>query len=422
MSEIIKNKSVFSLLEVMNSIRKTITNRYKSSFWVKAEMNKLNFYKHSGHCYPDLIEKQDGKIIAQMRAVLWKSDYMRINSFFLKTLDEPLKDGIKILFLAEIIFEPSHGLTLHITDIDPEYTLGDLEREKQDTIRRLKEEGIYDRNRLLKIPLLPQRIAIISVETSKGYRDFLGKIENNAAGYCVFYLLFPSLLQGEKVVQSISAQLQRIRKVMHHFDAVLIVRGGGGDIGLSSYNNYLLAKEIALFPLPVLTGIGHITNETVVEKVACRNLITPTDLADFLILQFHNFSAALGNAKQKTVTIANRIISGERLKFQMETKLFRSASQSALFYIRNQLILLHEKLADKSLQLLGEQAMRIENIQKHLHTLDPKELLRRGYSMTLHNGKALKSVSQLSAGDALHTIIFDGEIISTVQITQRKSQ
>jgi exodeoxyribonuclease VII large subunit len=420
MSEIIKNKTVFSLLEVMASIRKTLTERYKSSFWVKAEMSKLNFYKYSGHCYPDLVEKQEGKTIAQMRAVLWKDDYTRINKLFLNTLNEPLKDGIKILFLAEVSFEPSYGLTLHITDIDPDYTLGDLEKEKQETIRRLKEEGIYDRNKSLKIPLLPQRIAIISVETSKGYKDFLGKIENNSEGYCFFHLLFPSVLQGEKIVQSISAQLRQIRKVMHHFDAVAIVRGGGGDIGLSSYNNYSLAKEIALFPLPVLTGIGHITNETVVEKVACRNLITPTDLADFLILQFHNFSVTLENGKQKIAVRANRIINHERFKFQTETKLFRAASKSVLFNVRNQLVLLHERLADKSLSLLREQTFRIENIQKYVHSMDPQEVMRRGYSVTLHNGKAVKNISQLNAGDTLHTLVFDGEIISTVQTINKE--
>jgi exodeoxyribonuclease VII large subunit len=420
MSEIIQNKQVFSLLEVMESIRKIITGRYQSSFWVKAEMNKLNFYKYSGHCYPDLVEKRGGETIAQMRAILWKDDYARINGLFLKTLNEPLKDGIKILFLAKISFDSSHGLTLHILDIDPGYTLGDLEKEKQETIRRLKEEGIYDRNKSLKIPMLPQRIAIISVETSKGYKDFLGKIENSPEGYCFFHVLFPSVLQGEKIVQSISAQLQRIRKVMHHFDAVAIVRGGGGDIGLSSYNNYLLAKEIALFPLPVLTGIGHITNETVVEKVACRNLITPTDLADFLILQFRNFSVTLGNAKQKIVARTNRIISNERHKFQSETKLFRKVGESALFHVRNQLLLLREKLADKSSLLLREQTVLIENTQKQVRSSDPKEIMRRGYSITFHNGKAVKSISQLNEGNELQTLVFDGEIISTVQTTHKE--
>ena len=175
---------------------------------------------------------------------------------------------------------------------------------------------------------------------------------------------------------------------MHHFDAVAIVRGGGGDIGLSYYNNYQLAKEIALFPLPVLTGIGHITNETVTEMVAYRNLITPTDLANFLIQQFHNFAMPLRHAEQKIITQTVRIISRERLAFQSEMKLFRSATESVLFHSRNRMLQLREKLSDKLQQLLREQHVRLESMTQTVRTLDPREVLRRGYSVTLHEGKS----------------------------------
>jgi exodeoxyribonuclease VII large subunit len=420
MSETIKDKRVFSLLEVMNSVQKILAERYKSSFWVKAEMNRLNFYRHSGHCYPDLVEKKEGKAIAQIRAILWKDDYRRINSLFLKTLNEPLKDGIKLLFLAKISFDPTHGLTLHIKDIDPDYTLGDLEREKQETLRRLKEEGLLGRNKSLTLPLLPQRIAIVSVETSKGYKDFLGKIENNPWGYRFFHFLFPSLLQGEKVVASICGQLRRIRKVIHHFDAVAIVRGGGGEVGLSSYNNYQLAKEIAMFPLPVLTGIGHITNETVTEMAACRNLITPTDLANFFIQQCHNFSMPLRNAEQKIITQTGRIISRERVAFQSELKLFRSATLSALFHSRNQIFQFRERLSDKSRQLLREKRTGLENTEQTVRSMDPREVLRRGYSLTLHEGKILTDPSGVKEGSVLNTFVFGGKITSKVQTVYKE--
>ncbi|MDR1454772.1 MAG: exodeoxyribonuclease VII large subunit [Tannerella sp.] len=411
---------MFSLLEVMKSIRKTLADRYQSSFWVKAEMNRLNFYKQSGHCYPDLVEKQDGKTVAQMRAILWKDDYRRINSLFCRTLNEPLKDGIKLLFLAKITFDAFHGLTLHITDIDPDYTLGDLEREKRETVRKLKEEGLFDRNRQLKLPLLPRRIAVISVETSKGYRDFVAKIDRNAWGYRFFLFLFPSLLQGEKIIQSISAQLDRIRKVMHHFDAVAIIRGGGGEIGLSAYNSYLLAREIALFPLPVLTGIGHITNETVVEMVACKNLITPTDLADFFIQQFHNFSTPLGNMERRLIALSGRIFSRERLRFHAEVKLFRSAADSLLFHGRNSTGRLREKLSDGLRQLIREQAVWTDHVEKIINSLNPAEVMKRGYSITLREGRAIKGLSGLRAGDTLNTLVSDGNIISTVQTIHKK--
>jgi exodeoxyribonuclease VII large subunit len=195
MPENVNDKQVFSLLEVTKSIEKTLEERYKSSFWVKAEMNKLNFYKQSGHCYPELVEKKDGKIITQIKSYLWKDDYFRVNNNFQRLLKEPLKDGIKILFLAKITFDTTHGLSLWILDIDPSFTLGDLEREKIEAINKLKVEGIFNKNKMLSLPLLPQRIAIISVETSKGYVDFLKVIESNSWNYKFFHFLFPSLLQ-----------------------------------------------------------------------------------------------------------------------------------------------------------------------------------------------------------------------------------
>ncbi|MDO9028037.1 MAG: exodeoxyribonuclease VII large subunit, partial [Candidatus Roizmanbacteria bacterium] len=268
MPEKVNDKTVLSLLEVTQSIQKTLSERYKSSFWVKAEMNKLNLYPQSGHCYPDLVEKKDGKVIAQMRATLWKDDYIRINNSFQRILKEPLKNGVQILFSAKITFDPAYGLALRIIDIDPSFSLGELEREKQETIERLKKEGIFNKNKEQKLPLLPQRIAIISVETSKGYADFLKIIDENSWGYKFFHFLFPAFLQGEKAIESIGHQLKRIEKVKSHFDVVAIIRGGGGDVGLSCYNNYQLASEVALFPIPVITGIGHATNETVLEMLA----------------------------------------------------------------------------------------------------------------------------------------------------------
>ncbi|HEY9489810.1 MAG TPA: exodeoxyribonuclease VII large subunit, partial [Chryseosolibacter sp.] len=183
MPETVDGKQIFSLLEVTTSIQKTIALRYTSSFWVKAEMNKLNYYPHSGHCYPELVEKMDGRVIAQFKSTLWKDDYNRINENFLSVLQAPLKDGIRMLFCARITFDPVHGLALRITDIDPIFSLGELEREKQASIERLRKEGIFGRNRSLDFPLLPQRLAIISVQTSKGYADFNKMIEGNPWGY-----------------------------------------------------------------------------------------------------------------------------------------------------------------------------------------------------------------------------------------------
>ncbi|MDR1846538.1 MAG: exodeoxyribonuclease VII large subunit [Bacteroidales bacterium] len=369
MSEIINNIKVFSLCEVTNSIEKTITERYKSSFWVKAEMLKLNLYTASGHAYPDLVEKKDGKIIAQVRAIMWKNDFERSNKSFQQVTKEPLKDGITIMFQARIKYDSYHGLSLQIIDISPSFSLGELEKERQQTLNRLKTEGIFDLNKALPFPTIPKRLAIISVQTSKGFSDFIQVIE--AKQYKVFIHLFPSLLQGDNAIQTMIEALNCIKIVKEYFDAVLIVRGGGGDTGLSCYNNYELCREIACFPLPVLTGIGHSTNETIAEMVAYRNAITPTELADFIIGCFERCDNELNMLKDSLITRVQNKISRERESLAMITKI--------------------------------------------LTLLDLNNLLIRGYSITTLNNKIVKSVNELTKGDLIHTRFADGKIASRVE-------
>ncbi len=372
MSEIVNDRQVFSLLEVTKSIQKTIADRYKSAFWVKAEMNKLNHYSQSGHCFPELVEKANGKVIAEIKSTLWRDDYLNINNNFIKTLKEPLKDGIKILFLAKVNYTPTYGLSLQILDIDPSYTLGDLEREKQETIKKLKNENSFDKNKKLRLPLLPQRIAIISVESSKGYADFLRVLDTNSWDYKFFHYLFPSILQGENAVKSMLAQLKRIEKVKSHFDVVAIIRGGGGDVGLSYYNNYSLAKAIAEFPLPVITGIGHATNETVVEMISSTNAITPTKIAEFLLQKFHNFSVPLQRAQDKIIDKSRRLLLEENTGFNSEVKLFKSVTEN---------ILLENRSDIKGLQnLIAQQIKFIFNNSKEQLSQLKKSIIRESLS------------------------------------------
>ena len=465
MSEIIGDKQVFSLAEVMRSIQKTITERYGSSFWVKAEMNKLNYYKHSGHCYPDLVEKKDGKVVAEIRSHIWKKDFDRINQDFLQVIKEPLKDGIKVLFEAKVTFDPKYGLSLWILDIDPGYTLGDLEKEKQLSIQRLKEERIFDRNKNLKPALLLQRIAIISVETSKGYADFLKVIEHNQWNYKFFHMLFPSLLQGDKAADLLIAQLRNIKKISHHFDAVAIIRGGGGDVGLSCYNDYHLAKEITAFPLPVLTGIGHSTNETVAEMVAFSNNITPTKLAEFLIQKFHDFSIPVQEAEKLISYRSKKIIDEENIKLENLVRLFRSDSKNMIEKNKNEInnstikiqagslsliaqsnqkmnmylqqtgitatgILKSEKselnrlsirLSEKFYDLIKSENQKLNYIEKNVENLNPENVLKRGYSISLVNGKSVTDAEKIKKGDKIETILFNGNIISTVETIKSKN-
>ena len=465
MPELVDGKKIFTLLEVTSSIQKTLAARYTSSFWVKAEMNKLNLYPHSGHCYPDLVEKQEGKVIAQVKANLWKDDYNRINKHFLSVANTPLADGITMLFCARIAFDPVHGLALRITDIDPVFTLGELEREKQESIALLKKEGIFNRNKSLSFPILPQRLAVISVQTSKGYADFNKMIQGNPWGYKFFQVLFPSLLQGEKAVEAIRFQLDRIRKVAVHFDVVAIIRGGGGEVGLSCFNDYELSKDIALFPLPVITGIGHATNETVVEMVAYRNAITPTELADFLLQKFHNFSVPVQKAQEMLVSRSRRIIADERQHLHHTVRFFRSVTDNVLIRSHHRVQSLERDLlkqananivrekqiqtsllyklrsVSQSLYVRGEQELRqcsllvrkavhsflkqenstMANIGKTIANMHPENVLKRGYSITRVNGKAITSSAQVHGSDVLETIVSDGTIYSQVNEIKKSS-
>ncbi|MDF2476697.1 MAG: exodeoxyribonuclease large subunit [Sphingobacterium sp.] len=414
MPELIQDKTIFSLLEVSKSIQKTLAERYKSLYWIKAEMNKLNRYTHSGHCYPELVEKQDGKIVAEIRSTLWKADYTRINSNFLKIAQEPLREGITMLFQASISYDPMYGLSLRIVDIDPTFTLGELEKEKLDSIRKLKEEGIYEANKSVPFPMLPKRMAIISVETSKGLSDFYKIINQNPWDYRLEYTLFPALLQGDKSIPSIINQLAVIADKVSEFDVVAIIRGGGGEVGLSSYNNYLLARAIAIFPIPVLTGIGHSTNYTVSEMVAYKNAITPSELADFLIQKFHNFSVPIEKAAEGIQQLAFTRFREERnFLTQMATHIQWVGKRELQTARSNIQHIQHELKALVKLRFYEHKTALAHN-ERIIQLSDPRRLFKQGFSITKVNGKLLQSIDQLSPGDLIQTIVEDGEITSTV--------
>lgn len=456
--ELVDNKQVFTLYEVASSIRKTLAERYTSPFWIKTEINKLNIYAKSGHCFPELVDKKDGKIEAEMRATIWKTDFERINANFKKLVKEPLKDGIKVLMKATISYDPKYGLSLFIQDIDPSFSLGELEKEKKETIAKLQQEGLFGKNQLLPIALLPKRIAIISVDTSKGYSDFIKVIDQNIFGYRFFHMLFPAVLQGEASIASITRQLKNIKKVKKHFDAVAIIRGGGGDVGLSSFNNYQLAKAICSFPLPVFTGIGHSTNLTVSEMVAFQNAITPTELADFFLQKFHNFAVPLQRAEETIVDESILLIENEKKLFKNTVHLFKTLTRNRLKTNHDEIRFLSSSLLQEtkfrlsserellvttkrdilrstkelmkeekneldriaisfqkdSQRFFNTQFEQLKNLEKIVQLVDPMNVVKRGYTITNVNGKILKSVEQIKEGDILNTFTADGNIDSQV--------
>jgi len=450
---------ILTLSELTAGISRVISQNFASSFWVKAELAKLNHYPESGHCYPSLVEKEKGTVRAEMRGMIWANDYLRINQKFLQVTREPLKEGIHILFRALIKYHPVYGLSLQISDIDPTYTLGEMAREKMETINRLKKEGVYDQNRQLALPVLPQRIAVISVKTSKGYSDFMSIIKGNQWGYAFACYLFPALLQGDKAVDSILGQLNLIKELSHHIDVVVIIRGGGGDVGLNCYDHYNLAKEVAMFPIPVLTGIGHSTNETVVEMVSGQNLITPTDVAYFLIQKFHNLSGKLeqlagvitdyalelleedirrhGDLVRRLVQgtrlgiedgsrrqgdMGRRLAQGTRLMMEEEKRkqgdLGRRLMQDAGIMMKDEKYKISRQSAMMGVharQMIVKQDMRIGQAEQQVRLLDPVNVLKRGYSITYSKGKVLKDAAEAILGDEIITQLHQGKVCSEIK-------
>lgn len=475
-----EEKQIFTLKQVTGSIQKIIAERYNRFYWVQAEMHKLNF-TNKGHCYPELVQKENGKIVAEMRGTIWKTQFDKISKNFMDVVKEPLRDGLSLLFLVKISFHPLYGMGLEVMDIDPTFALGELQKEREETLQKLAKEGILNANQQLPFPLLPQRIAIISVDSSKGLSDFYSVVESNNWNYKFFFMLFPAQLNGDLAIDSIQKQLKQVLKVRQHFDAVAIIRGGGGEIGLSCYNNYELSKAIATFPLPILTGIGHSTNITVSEMVAFRNAITPTELGEFLIQAFHNFSVPVQEAQKTLKYETNQILQSRKNELNNELRVFRNVSTQRVVQTRQSLASYSKNLLSQSrfrfskelnvlnslsgslkinvknkrnqeLQQLNQLKIQVEKesrnffvrqnalledtqffvlqqvpkffareqqslagLEKNIRLMDPKQLLKRGYTLSLLNGKIINAQNPVSEGDIIETITLENHILSEVK-------
>ncbi|MBO7491715.1 MAG: exodeoxyribonuclease VII large subunit [Bacteroidales bacterium] len=450
---------IYALSEIAMSLHNVIERTYPQPYFIKAEILKLNYYPHSGHCYPELIEKEGDKIKAEIRGVIWSTQYQQINARFKRITGEPLRENISILCLAKIEYSPKHGLALHLQDIEPTFTLGELMKNRAECIEKLKKEGIFENNRKLQLPLLPKRIAVISVETSKGYSDFITTLRENRDGYCFETTLFPSILQGEKAITGITSQLAAIENRKADFDCVVIVRGGGGDVGLSCYDDYQMAHMVATYPLPVLTGIGHSTNLTVVDMVAHTHKITPTEVAYTLLQSFKNFDEIVETCRRRIADIAEKRIAKQKLEQTLVENRFKQSASSLLQKQRNTLLTIsqnlslyvqrltieqhnllnnfaksvsrtapqhvkqqQERLSDLSSQitihsgrLLQNAKQSLTNTEEKIALLHPDNILKRGFSITMKDGKAVMKTSELKAGDIIRTRFYEGETESVVK-------
>ncbi len=280
------NKAV-SLYDLLGQVKLAFKSSLPGAWWVMAEISELKL-NYSGHCYLELIEKNETgeSIRAKVRATIWSSVFRMLQPYFETTTRMQLTAGIKVMVKVNADFHELYGFSLNITDIEPSYTIGELARQKQEIINRLKAEGVFDMNKQLTVPRLPCKIAVISSGTAAGFGDFTDQLKKNQFGYKFYLKLFPAVMQGDEAEQSIIAALDKIYGYEAFFDAVVIIRGGGAQSDLNCFNNYWLNYNICQFPLPVLTGIGHEQDETIADLVACKRLKTPTAVAEFLISLF----------------------------------------------------------------------------------------------------------------------------------------
>ncbi|MCL2291164.1 MAG: exodeoxyribonuclease VII large subunit [Bacteroidetes bacterium] len=412
--ETFQDRPVYTLSEITKSIESVIGKNYNRAYYIKAEILKLNYYPHSGHCYPELVEKENGKIKAQLRGVIWSTQFRNINERFVTITGESLKEDISILCLATIEFSAQHGLNLHIQDIEPIYTLGEMARNKREVIEKLKKEQLFLQNKQKKLPVVPKKIAIISVETSKGYSDFMITLQQNSWHYRFQTTLFPSILQGDKALISMPHQLAEIAKRHQEFDCVVIVRGGGGDAGMSCYDDYKLAVAVATFPLPVITGIGHSTNETVTDMVAFANKITPTEVAYFLIQQFHNFALQVEECKDKLVKKIQELLQEQDFYFSKISQQLQLTVGKYNHQKEKEIQMLVQRMQNTANQYILKQQNALHQSQTKIELLHPKNILKRGYSITMKNGKPVRNVDEVTEGEIITTKLWCGEIESVV--------
>ena len=451
-------RQIFSLKQVVSSIRKTIEERYAQTYWMKAEIYKFNRFP-SGHAFPEIVQRENDKIVAQLSGTIWKQNYERINQQFIEVVKEPLKDGSNLLMQVKITFNELYGLSLQIIDIDPSFSLGEVQKQREETLKRLQKEGILNCNQQLPFPLLPKRIAVISADSSKGLSDFMEVLINNEEGYSFFTFLFNAYLQGDQAVDSIIQTLEKIKKVRQHFDLVVIVRGGGAEVGMTCYNHYELCKAIATFPLPILTGIGHSTNLNVAEMIAYRNAITPTKLAEFLLQTFREFDQEIKYGQQIVRTKSMDVLFNANQQLDALLRLFKQISKhsaraskqllldltksleyniqkcvtknqnqlknivvqishNARFDLKERFNLINqhqEKLKFRSTNLLNSTSRNIVELEKNLDLLDPIHVMKRGFSITRQNGKAITSPSDIENEVEIVTEVAEGQFRSIVK-------
>lgn len=409
-------KNSISLYELNHQIARAVSERFASPVWVTAEIAQLGVASN-GHCYLELIEKNanSGATTARCKAIIWANRWPLIKMTFEQgTEGQALAAGIKVLVMAQVTMHEAYGFSLTITDIEPTYTIGEMQRKRQEIIRRLTDEGMIDANRSLPLPRPTQRIAIISADTAAGYGDFCHQLANNEWGLHFYTHLFPAKMQGEQTEKSVIAALDRIYSHYTLFDAVVIIRGGGAVADLNSFDSYELALNIANFPLPVIVGIGHERDSTVLDVVANLSVKTPTAAAAFLIDRMADELSTLENLQNLMADALRDRMEAE----QAQLKQFEQTVQGQHLSIGrhlSQLALMRERITMLARMRMEKEAQTLDFIDRTIELSKPENILRRGFSITRLNGKAVKSAKTLHSGDIIETETSDGTFVAEVK-------
>ncbi|MDD4645794.1 MAG: exodeoxyribonuclease VII large subunit [Bacteroidales bacterium] len=408
-------KEALGLFELNRQIRLRIQSGFPESIWLVAEISDLSVNRN-GHCYLELIEKEpDGdKILARSRATIWASAYRMLRPYFESATGQELTAGIEIMVRVDVEFHELYSINLNIRDIEPSFTVGDLARKRRLIIQKLEEAGVFGMNKELEMPLVPQKIAIISSPTAAGFGDFNVQLSKNPFGYIFYTHLFPAVMQGEETVGSIIAALDTIAGYENFFDAVVIIRGGGSKLDLSSFDNFDLGLNVAQFPLPVITGIGHEQDDSIIDLVAHTRCKTPTAVAEFHIGQMADFETRLDESVELTVNTVKSFLADERSTIAriMEGMRLRVKGYTGYRELElNQVLVRAKSSVTQYFRTCRETLSRFEQISA---LKDPVNLLKMGYSITLKDGKPLKSVREIHEGDQLTTVVADGKVASSV--------
>ncbi|MBQ8466933.1 MAG: exodeoxyribonuclease VII large subunit [Prevotella sp.] len=409
------NKETYSLYELNALVRLTIEAELTNEYWVEAELSEVR--ESRGHCYMELVQKEEqtNTPIARASAKCWRSTWSMVEPYFLRTTGQALRAGMKVRLKVYPQFHEAFGFSWIVTDVDATYTLGDMAKRRQDIIRQLKEEGVFDLQKSLRLPLFCQHIAVISSETAAGYGDFSAQLRDNEYGFHFSTRLFPAIMQGEQVEQSIIAALDSIYRQIDNYDCVAIIRGGGATADMSGFDTLALAENVAQFPIPIITGIGHDRDECVLDMVSHTRVKTPTAAAALLIDNLKQVLDTLTDAQQRITRYTQLKLS--TLKAQLGN--LQSSLPHLLTVIMTRQHTRIDTLAQR-IPLLADRRLtqekhRLELMSEKVKMLDPSLLLKRGYSITLKDGHVVKDARQVQTGDEIETRLSKGTIKSIIQ-------